>query len=344
VDHSVKPASSNAIEISVVVPVRNEEDSVRTLIEGLLAQTLRPREIVITDGGSTDATREIIEEFISAGAPVKLIREKAALPGRGRNVGVRNAQSEWIAFTDGGNRPEPEWLANLASKVIDGAEVDVVYGSYEPVIDSFFRECAAVAYVPLASEVEGKLARSRFIASALMRRHVWEAVGGFPEHLRSGEDLLFMEKIDQKGFVTVQAPRAVVFWSIQPTLWRTFMRFQNYARSNIRAGLWRKWQASIFLRYALLGLLALPAIVLGGRWLLVPLLVWFVFILARAVKAIRENRKSFPAGIARNILRLLVLAPIIVTLDAAAFVGSARWLLLDQLRMGRSETLTDDPQ
>jgi hypothetical protein len=108
--------------------------------------------------------------------------------------------------------------------------------------------------------------------------------------------------------------------------------------------LWRKWQASIFLRYALLGLLALPAIVLGGRWLLVALLVWFVFILARAVKAIRENRKSFPAGIARNILRLFVLAPIIVTLDAAAFVGSARWLLLDQLRMGRSETLTDDPQ
>jgi glycosyltransferase involved in cell wall biosynthesis len=334
VDHSVKPAASNAIEISVVVPVRNEEDSVRPLIEGLLAQTLRPREIVITDGGSIDATREIIEEFISAGAPVKLIREAAALPGRGRNVGVRNAQHEWIAFTDGGNRPDPEWLENLAAKVVDGSGVDVVYGSYEPVVDSFFRECAAVAYVPLASEVEGRLARTRFIASALMRRQVWEAVGGFPENLRSGEDLLFMEEVDRKGFVTVQAPRALVFWSIQPTLWRTFMRFQNYSRSNIKAGLWRKWQASIFLRYALLALIALPAIVLGERWLLVPFVVWLCFMLARAAKAIRDNRRSFPAGPGRNVGRLFLLVPIIATLDVAAFVGSIKWLLFDKLRLG----------
>jgi glycosyltransferase involved in cell wall biosynthesis len=334
VEHSVKPSDPNVIEISVVVPVRDEEESIRILLEGLLSQTLPPNEIVITDGGSIDATREIIEEFIDRGAPVKLVREKVALPGRGRNVGVKNSRYEWIAFTDGGNRPEPDWLANLAAKIGDGSTVDVVYGSYEPVVDSFFRECAAVAYVPLAVEVEGTLTRSRFIASALMRRHVWEAVGGFPEHLRSGEDLLFMQKIDQKGFRTVQAPRAVVHWSTQPNLWRTFKRFMSYARSNIRAGLWRQWQAAIFLRYALLALIALPAIVLGGFWLLAPLLFWFLFVLARAAKAIRENRKAFPAGIGRNVLRLFVLIPIIATLDAAAFAGSISWLLFDKLRVG----------
>ena len=342
-EHSVKPPNSNAIEISVVVPVRDEEDSIRALLEGLLSQTLPPNEIVITDGGSIDATREIIEEFISRGAPVKLIREKVALPGRGRNVGVKNSQYEWIAFTDAGNRPEPDWLAHLAAKIGDGSTVDVVYGSYEPVVDSFFRECAAVAYVPLAVEVEGTLTRSRFIASALMRRHVWEAVGGFPEHLRSGEDLLFMQEIDQKGFQTIQAPQAVVFWSIQPTLWRTFKRFKNYARSNIRAGLWRQWQAAIFLRYALLALIALPAIIFGVRWLLGPLSLWFLFLLARAAKALRENRRSFPAGTGRKVLRLFVLIPIIATLDAAAFAGSISWLLFDKLRVGGARR-HDDPQ
>ncbi len=341
--HSVPPSNANAIAISVVIPVRDEEDSIRTLLDGLLSQTLPPNEIVITDGGSTDATREIIEEFVNAGAPVKLIQEKAALPGRGRNIGVKHAQYEWIAFTDGGNRPEPDWLANLAAKIADDSEIDVVYGSYEPVIDSFFRECAALAYVPLTNEVEGRLARSRFIASALIRRHVWEAIGGFPEHLRSGEDLLFMQEIEQKGFLTVQAPRAVVFWSIQPTLWRTFKRFKNYARSNIRAGLWRQWQAAIFLRYALLALSALPAIVLGWRWLLMPLLLWFLIILARAAKAIRENRRSFPAGMWRNVLRLFVLVPIIATLDVAAFAGSINWLLFDKLRVDGARQ-QDEPQ
>ncbi len=333
-EHSVKPANSNAIEISVVVPVRDEEASIRTLLEALLSQTLPPNEIVITDGGSIDATREIIEEFMSRGAPVRLIREKAALPGRGRNVGVRNSRSEWIAFIDGGNRPGPDWLANLAAMIGEGSTVDVVYGSYEPVVDSFFRECAAIAYVPLPVEVEGALARSRFIASTLMRRHVWESVGGFPEHFRSGEDLLFMQEIDRKGFQTIQAPRAVVFWSIQPTLWRTFQRFKNYARSNIRAGLWRQWQAAIFLRYGLLALIALPAIFLGSRWLLAPPLFWLLLVLARAAKAIRENRRAFPARIGRNVLRLLVLLPIIATLDAAVFAGSLSWLVFDKLRVG----------
>jgi glycosyltransferase involved in cell wall biosynthesis len=336
VKHSVKPSDPNAIEISVVVPVRDEEESIRVLLEGLLSQTLPPNEIVITDGGSIDATREIIEEFISGGAPVKLVREQAALPGRGRNVGVQHSQCEWIAFTDGGNRPEPDWLANLAAKVGDGPAVDVVYGSYEPVVDSFFCECAAIAYVPRPIEIEGRLTRSRFIASALMRRRVWEEVGGFPEHLRSGEDLLFMQKIDQKGFRTLQAPRAVVHWSIQPNLWRTFKRFTSYARGNIRAGLWRQWQAAIFQRYALIGLLALPAIFLGVRWLVVPLVVWFFFLVARATKALRANRKAYPAGIGRNVLRAFALVPIIATLDAAAFVGSLNWLVLDKLRLARS--------
>jgi len=116
VEDSVKPTASNPIEISVVVPVLNEEGSVRVLIEGLLAQTLLPHEIVITDGGSVDATREIIEEFISRGAPVTLIREQDSMPGRARNVGVKHAQCDWIAFTDAGIRPEPEWLAGLAGR------------------------------------------------------------------------------------------------------------------------------------------------------------------------------------------------------------------------------------
>ena len=39
-----------------------------------------------------------------------------------------------------------------------------------------------------------------------MRRQAWEAVGGFPENLRSAEDLLFMNKVEQAGFRAVRAP------------------------------------------------------------------------------------------------------------------------------------------
>jgi len=336
VEHSVKPPNSNAIEISVVVPVRNEEDSVRCLIEGLLAQTLLPREIVITDGGSIDATREIIEEFIGRGAPVRMIREEDSMPGRARNVGVEHAQCDWIAFTDAGTRPEPQWLAALAGRVGDQADVDVVYGSFAPIVDSFFKECAAMPYLPPPLQIEGAATSSKSIASALMRRTVWAAVGGFPEHLRSAEDLLFMQRIEAQGFRELRAPEAMVHWNIQANLWRTFKRFVTYARNNIRAGLWRQWQAAIFQRYAVLVIVCAPAIFFGWRWLLVPLGCWILLLLARAARALNKNRRVYPAGMGRNALRLIMLLPIIATLDLAALVGSINWLVADKLRLKRT--------
>src|SRR5436190_7072620 len=101
------------------------------------------------------------------------------------------------------------------------------------------------------------------IASALMPRAAWEKAGGFPEHLRSAEDLLFMNRVEAAGFRIVRAPAAVVHWAIQPGLWKTFRRFVVYARNNIRAGLWRNWQRQIFIRYAVNAMLAIPAIILG---------------------------------------------------------------------------------
>lgn len=328
---SNKQPRPDLARISLVVPVRDEETSISDLLDSLLSQSLRPAEIVIADGGSMDATPQIVEGFIASDARVKLIRGPAALPGRGRNIGAAHASGQWIAFTDAGNRAASDWLQALAQRAGSDPAIDVVYGSFEPVVDSFFKECAAISYVPPAAEIDEGLARPCSIVSALMRRSVWQAVGGFREDLRSAEDLLFIRKVEEKGFRVARAPSAIVYWNIQSNLWRTFTRFVTYARNNIRAGLWREWQAAIFQRYLLIGLLALPALFLGLIWLAVPAVFWLWLLVARAVRALKRNRLSFPAGIGRNVLRLLLLTPIIATIDAAAFLGSLNWLLFDKL-------------
>ena len=329
------------IAISVVVPVRDEEESIGLLLNDLLTQTLKPHEIVITDGGSTDATIRIIEEFINDGAPVRLVREHDSLPGRARNVAVQNARGDWIAFIDAGIRPVPEWLESLAQKILDDSTTDVVYGTYEPVVDTFFTQCAAIAYVPAQSASEDGLVRPRSIVSALMRRKVWEFVGGFPEDLRSAEDLLFMQRVQQANCKTVRASRAVVYWWIQPTLWLTFKRFVEYSRNNIKAGLFWDWQGRIFIYYAILALPTYRILTLNANGtikfdplaLLVPPLLCILLLIIRAAKALRRNRKTYPAGFARNVARLFLIVPIIAVLDAASFVGSISWLLRDKLRL-----------
>jgi glycosyltransferase involved in cell wall biosynthesis len=331
-----KNHQSTSIAISVVVPVRNEQDSVRALLDGLLAQTLRPNEIVITDGGSTDSTRDIIEEeFVKAGRPVRLLREEFSMPGRARNIGAANARNEWIAFTDAGNRPEPAWLEMLARNIGGDRPVDVVYGSYDPVIDSFFAECAAIAYVPPRFETEKGFVRPLSIVSALMRREVWKSVGGFPEELRSAEDLLFMRKVEQAAYRMVREPDAIVHWNIQPNLGRTFKRFAEYSLNNIRAGLFAEWQGMIFIYYALIAASAVQSLRFGFKGLLAPPLLWLLFLLMRAIKAIYRNRRTYPASWARNFARVFLLVPIFATIDAAAFVGVINWFMRDRLGLGK---------
>jgi glycosyltransferase involved in cell wall biosynthesis len=322
---------SGALDVSVIIPVKNEEASICELLDALLNQTTPPAEIIITDGGSTDNTLDLIRSFEDVGLPVRLICEEKALPGRGRNLGIRAASSDWIAFIDAGVLPHPDWLESLQSSVQN--DTDIVYGSWEPKTEHLFDECAAIAYVQPPSMIDGKLMRHHFIASSLFKREILQEIGGFAEHLRSAEDILLMEAAEKGGYKIRYAPAAVVSWDLQPNLEGTFRRFRTYARHNIRAGLWNQWQAPIFRRYGLLALLALPTLFFGTAWLLVVGFFWLAFLLGRSVVSTWRNRFAFRAPAMRMVERILILMPILGCLDAATFIGSLDWLVIDKLKL-----------
>jgi len=323
------------MKVSVVIPVRDEENSIRELLDSLLQQTRPPDEIVIADGGSVDATPQIIEEYIRKGAPVRLIRAGVALPGRGRNLGAAQASFEWLAFTDAGIRLSKDWLEALIARAEEDNSIDVVYGWWQPVTDTFFKQCAAIAYVSPPTLHDGVLVRPRSIASTLLRRQAWQAVNGFPEDLRSAEDLLFMDRLESAGYRFVFEPRAQVCWELRPTLLATFKRFLVYSRNNIRAGLFRQWQATILMRYGVLAILLLAALIIEPSWAWFPIAAWLFMLAARAVIAIRRNRVCYPASFLQNTARGAMVMSLLTVLDAAAILGSIQWLLLDSFRWSR---------
>jgi len=323
------------MKVSVIVPVRDEENSIRELLDSLLDQTRPPDEIVITDGGSVDGTPQIIDEYIRKGAPVRLIRAGAALPGRGRNLGAAQASFEWLGFTDAGIRLAKDWLEALVSRAEKDASIDVVYGSWQPVTDTFFKQCAAIAYVPPPAPRDGLVVRPRFIASTLLRREAWQAVNGFPEDLRSAEDLVFMDRVENAGYRFVFEPRAQVLWDLRPTLAATFKRFLVYSRNNIRAGLFRQWQATILVRYGVLAVLLVGALIVEPSWVWFPVAAWLLMLAARAAVSVRRNRFCYPASFLQNVLRAAMVMSLLAVLDAAAIIGSIQWLLLDSFRWSR---------
>jgi GT2 family glycosyltransferase len=257
------------------------------------------------------------------------------LPGRGRNLGAAQASFEWLGFTDAGIRLAKDWLEALVAKAEEDDSIDVVYGSWQPVTDTFFKQCAAIAYVPPPAPRDGMLTRPRFIASTLLRREAWQAVNGFPEDLRSAEDLVFMDRVENAGYRYVFEPRALVHWELRATLGATFKRFLVYSRNNIRAGLFRQWQATILIRYGVLAVLLAAILIVEPSWFWLPIAAWSFMLAARTVVSIRRNRACYPASFFQNVMRGVTVMSLLALLDAAAIIGSIQWLLLDCFRWSR---------
>lgn len=316
------PQASPDLSISLVIPVRNEEETLARLVASIRAQTRPPEEVVLVDGGSTDRTVELARELSAGDARFRVVEAGEATPGRGRNVGVLAARHSWVAFTDAGISLEPDWLERLAEKVEEDPSIEVVYGNVEPVTGTFFERCAAIAYVAPKVPGEGGAVRGLFIASALMRREVWRRVGGFPD-LRAAEDLIFMERVGALGVRTAWAPTATVWWQLQPTLARTFRRFTLYSRHNVWAGRQRFWHYGVARQYAVALVFVALAAAHSLWWLAAPAAGFA----ARTAKSIWRHREGRSVWWALNPFQFLCVAAVLVTIDLATFTGWAQALL-----------------
>jgi cellulose synthase/poly-beta-1,6-N-acetylglucosamine synthase-like glycosyltransferase len=234
--------------MSVVITVRDDAEALGRLLDALAAQTRRPDEVIVVDGGSRDGTVELLARWADGPLPLRVEEAPEANIAAGRNAGVRAARHEWIACTDAGCVPDQEWLAALAAA---GAGADFVGGVYEVDARTPFERTLAVALYPSVDEIERPSAwvrlwqltfGRRFAAaqttgrSMAFTRMVWRAVGGFPERLYAGEDVSFSAAVAASGARTTLAPRALVRWRPRPTWPANVRMYVSYGRGDIRAG------------------------------------------------------------------------------------------------------------
>ena len=105
------------MRVTVISTVLNEGEAIRRLLDSLLAQTRRPDEVVIVDGGSRDNTVAVIQEYAGR-LPLRVLVEPGANISRGRNVAIAAATGEVIASVDAGVWLEPQWLEKLVEPLM----------------------------------------------------------------------------------------------------------------------------------------------------------------------------------------------------------------------------------
>lgn len=304
------------IEVDLVIPVKNEAASLEEIYSDIKSQVKRPSKIIIVDGGSTDGTNKIIETLGHGKLVTEFILGDALYPGEGRNVGINSSSRAWIALTDAGIRLTSDWLRRLIDLAETDTSIDIVYGNYEPIVNNFFDRCSALAYVPAKVQRPGGLMRGPSIASCLMKKSVWEAVGGFPPW-RAAEDLIFMRRVEEAGFRIGWAPKATVYWRLRHDMKSTFRKFVLYSKHNVWAGMQGDWHYGVARQYAVYLIAILIMWLQSWWWGLVPVGLFA----ARVMKSIWTKREGRGLMWALNPVQFLGVAGILLSIDAAMFIG-----------------------
>lgn len=304
------------VSVSIIVPVRNEADGIAALLSDLLGQSRAPLEVLVVDTGSTDATVGVVERLTATDRRLRLLRAPGALPGGGRNAGLRAAVGEWIAFVDGGMRVGPQWLARLMAPVDRGDAVDVALGALEPVVETRSARAAALAYVPARRPTPDGAGHWRgfCLPSSAVRASLARRVGGFPEELRSGEDLIFFRRLEPSARIAY-APAAAVHWRHAATPSAVWRRFRTYAEHSFRAGLMGDWFAVLRRRYLALLATTGPLLPVSATGLL----------LARAFVMQWRKPELVDAAALGRARQLVEVAFYLGLIDAATLVAWWHW-------------------
>lgn len=212
--------------VSVVVPTCGRPTLLHRCLEALVRQTLPgdAYEIVITDDGHSDETRDLARRIdaVNANGPrVRYVRSPSPRggPAAARNAGWHAAHAPVIAFTDDDTVPSREWLREGLRALQPG--VAAVTGM------------TRVPLPPAPTDWERNTAgleRGEFItANCFVRREVMEEVGGFDERYRrpwrEDSDLHFA--LLERGLRIEHAPLALVVHPVREAPWGVSAKIQQ---------------------------------------------------------------------------------------------------------------------
>lgn len=305
------PPSAGEVKVSLVATVRNAHPAVERWLASVRRQTRPPDEVLVVDGGSTDATVAALR----AAPGVTVLEAPGANIARGRNLAVRAAAHEVIAVSDGDCVLAEDWLERILRPIEAGAAVAA--GFYRPLAGAAW-QVYVTSHLPDPEEVgPGWMPSSRSLA---FRREAFEAAGGYPEWLAIGEDMYLNHRWRDLGVRIEPAIDAVVWWPPRPTLAATWRQYVRYAEGDGAAGMYPQRHLARFAAYGLL----LAAAAGRRRRLLAALAAAGALYVRRPV---RRAMRRLPPGSPSRLAALVGVPAAAAFLDAAKMTGYLRGLL-----------------
>ena len=282
--------ASKSPKISVIIPVKNMAGKIEQCLEAVFSQSLSPHEVLVVDGRSADGTVERAQKF-----PVKVFDQDYGAAGAARQIGVEQAEGEYLAFTDGDCIPGKDWLKNLVAGFEEG--IVGVGGGIQNIGRGIWTNSinlASATFLGSGRSVQGGASFSeRFVKSisgcnSMYRRRDLLRAGGFDPDLSGADETELNARLLKSGKLCYVRDAAVLHDHSRG--------LKEFAKNMYRYGGWRKecgvWDWPV-LPPLLAPLLLLTLLV--SRWILAAIVGLYLVIvgLHGLYFAIRERNISY---------------------------------------------------
>jgi len=198
--------------VSVGVPTYNQADYLAETLDSLLAQSVAPLEIVVSENHSTDATPRVLEAYAHR---VRIVRPARHLPMAANwNYLLAQMRGEWAVLLSSDDVAEPDCVAALTRGMRRQPHAVLVRGDIERIDAAGARLGGRCYRGPRVVEHPQNLAehigapRTVFGAAA-WRRAAWEQTGGFSEEFALAADWAFWLRLAPLG-AFVHEPEVVM--------------------------------------------------------------------------------------------------------------------------------------
>jgi len=190
--------------ISVIIPTYNRAGTILRSVNSVLNQTYKDLELLIIDDGSTDNTKELIEQIEDDRIRYIYLGANSGA-SNARNAGVFYASGEWIAFQDSDDAWKPEKLEKQMQLALEHPEYAMIYSSF---MDHEADE--SIIYFPskpYSGVMEGNMYSSLLLCNVIgaptmmIKREAFLQSGGFDTNYKSLEDWEFVIRFSKNNLI-----------------------------------------------------------------------------------------------------------------------------------------------
>lgn len=190
-----------SIKVSIIVPVYKVEKYLPYCIDSVLVQTFTDWELLLIEDGSPDRCGMICDDYAERDRRIRVFHVENGGVGRARNIGMMQAQGEWVTFIDSDDWVAPDFITSLIQPVMDDSDLDFIHGgcqNYQENVgysinqryDYYSGEDACVLLNQFRGLVVSKLFKKSIISNFNLH---------FDEQMKIAEDYVFT--LDYLAFV-----------------------------------------------------------------------------------------------------------------------------------------------